>query len=119
MTDAVRLPNGKTVTTARARARGWIDADGNLTETAPRPAREQAVIDKANRDRQWRQRQGLVTTDTPEEAAALAGARPPKPTKPLTPQNVDHAGEPITDATVLDEITAQTAAIEARKAAES
>ena len=112
MTDAVRLPNGKTVTTARARSRGWIDADGNLTALAPRPVREQAIIDKEIRSRQWRERQGLAPAgDTADELAALAGKRPSK-AEPLRPQNVTPDGEPVTDEALLAEITAQTLAIE-------
>jgi hypothetical protein len=110
--DAIRLPNGKTVTRSRASARGWIDADGNLTAAAPKPSREQAIIDKAQRAKDWRRTQRL---DSPEEQAALTGTPAPKVPKPLKPQNVTPDGEPITDKALLAEIATKTAAIE-RKA---
>lgn len=116
MSDIVRMPNGKTVTVGRARAMGWIDAEGNLTSKAPRPSVEQAAIDKANRNREWRQRQGLPVEDSPEEQAALTGTKPPKAPKPLKPRNVTPDGEPITDEALLAEIAAKTEAIEKAKA---
>jgi len=112
MTDAIRLPNGKTVTYARALNRGWIDADGNLTDSAPRPAREQLEVEKRARAVKWRKDQGLppLAADVDEELA-LAG-KPARKVKPLKPQNVTPDGEPITDKALLDEIAAKTAAIE-------
>jgi len=112
MTDAIRLPNGKTVTYARALNRGWITPDGELTDAAPRPAREQLEVEKRARAIKWRKDQGLPPLeDTPEELAALAG-KPARKVKPLKPQNVTPDGEPITDKALLDEIAAKTAAIE-------
>ena len=67
MSDAVRLPNGKTVTRNRALSRGWIDAEGNLTNLAPRPSGEQKARDKAARAADWRRTQGLPPLgDTPD-----------------------------------------------------
>jgi len=118
VSDSVRLPNGKITTFARARSRGWVDAEGNLTDAAPRPTREQAEIEKRARAIKWRKDQGLpaLAEDSPEEQAALAG-KPARKVKPLKPQNVTPEGEPITDKALLDEIAAKTAAIE--KAAQS
>lgn len=119
--DSVRLPNGSITTVNRARARGWIDADGNLTPLAPQPTRVQAEREKAARARDWKRRQGLPLPeeDSAEEKAALAG-KPAKRVKPLKPQNVTPEGEPVTDANLLAEIAERTAAIErAEKAARS
>lgn len=114
MSDAIRLPNGKTVTRARALNRGWIDEDGNITSLAPRPSREQVEVQRRERARQWRESQGLdpLPEDSPEELAALTG-RAARKVKPLKPRNVTHEGEPITDKALLDQIEAQTKAIEA------
>lgn len=116
--DSVRLPNGSVTTVNRARARGWIDADGNLTAAAPQPSRAEAERQKAIRAQEWRRRQGIAPAqdeDTPEEKAALQG-RKAKRIEPLKPKNVDHDGTEITDKATLDDIAAKTAAIEKAEA---
>jgi len=104
--DIIRLPNGKTVTIARARALGWVDGEGNFTVLLPKSYREQAEQQRAERRAQWRRTQRL---DEPVPGVA------PKVIEPLRPQNVKD-GEPITDEALLAEIAAKTAEIEAANA---
>lgn len=118
--DAIRLPNGSVTTRNRALARGWIDAEGNLTAAAPQPSRVEVERQKVARAKDWKRRQGIAVAaedeDTPEEKAALLG-RKAKRIEPLKPKNVTHDGEVITDKALLDEIAAKTAAIEKAEAA--
>lgn len=104
--DSVRLPNGKTTTRSRALNRGWIDAEGNLTDLAPRPSSEQRERDRQERNANWRRTQGL-----PPLAETA-----PKDIEPLKPTNVTPDGEPITDDETLAEIAERTARIEFEKA---
>lgn len=138
--DIIRLPNGKTVTTTRARANGWVDASGNLTDLAPGASDAERAKRDAAREAEWRKSQGL---DEPAPAAPKRRGRPPKAVpaadvditadgivketkkiEPLRPRNVDHDGNPVEDPEVLAKIAEETAAIEAaakaaREAAEA
>lgn len=124
--DIVRLPDGRTVTKGRALAAGWIDAEGNLTDRAPKSYSDVMAQQKAQRAADWRKRQGLDAPDPnnpnadPAEVAASAvlTGKPKRQPKPLVPRNVDHDGQEITDKETLDEIARKTAEIEAKAAQE-
>lgn len=94
--DTVRLPGGRTMTRARAKALGYLNAAGHVQ---PEKVPDSQGLKRAERERranEWAEKQGV-------KAQPIV----------LRPRNVDPAGEPVVDPEVLNAIAARTAQIEA------
>lgn len=111
MSDTVRLPNGKVITTSRARALGMLNPDGTFVAGLPKDSAGERLLRTEKRAAEWRKAQGLdVVVISPDGIIVNT-----PPTVVLKPSNVDATGAAVTDEAILAKIAAETAAIEAAR----